>query len=260
VDPSLTGDDFVINTEDRYVTGPGTVQTTLLDASLANGFDMFRREGNGGFRQIRDFTIRAERSWRDSNTVSNWEMYSLADPAPSSFSPASYVARGLVAGTATTQSPLSNVGRITNPNLAVIEYSDNRTPTDSLFRMTWTPVSGAAGYWLHVFQYRSDASRDDRFRAGSPSPVLGGKVRDFLIAYVPAPSNSYRLGASSGAEVIMRKVTIFGQGYQVRISAVDNDGQLIGFSRGDTAIAQGVTTYQKYAQGSFNIQTTRPGR
>ena len=141
-----------------------------------------------------------------------------------------------------------------------IRYSDDRQPNDSLFRMTWTPVAGAAGYWVHVFQYRSDATQDERVRAGSPSPVFNGKVRDYLIAYVPGTTNSFKLGATSGAEVLTRRLTIFGQVYQVRVSAVDNDGQLIGFSHGDTSIVAGVTTYQKYAKGSFDVNPTRQVR
>ena len=97
-------------------------------------------------------------------------------------------------------------------------------------------------------------------RAGSPSPVFNGKVRDYLIAYVPGTSNSFQLSARTGAEVLTRRLTIFGQVYQVRVSAVDNDGQLIGFSHGDTNIVAGVTTYGKYAKGSFDVNPTRPVR
>lgn len=260
LDGDLGADDYVIATEDRYVTAPGAVQTSLLDASLGTGFQMFRREGNGGFRQLRDFTIEPERKWRDSLTTSTWEMYSIDDPNPSGFSPASYVARGLIGGIVTSQSPLTNLARITTASLENIRYSDDRQPNDSLFRMTWTPVAGAAGYWVHVFQYRSDATQDERVRAGSPSPVFNGKVRDYLIAYVPGTTNSFKLGATSGAEVLTRRLTIFGQVYQVRVSAVDNDGQLIGFSHGDTNIVAGVTTYQKYAKGSFDVNPTRQVR
>lgn len=259
-DGTLDDDDFVIATEDRYVTGPGAVQTTLLDASLATGFEVFRREGNGGFRQLRDFVINPERKWRDSLITSTWEMYTLDDPNPSGYSPATYVARGLVGGISSQQSPLSNVARVTTASMADIRFSDGLTPNDSLFRMTWTPVAGATGYWLHVFQYRPDATTDERIRAGSPSPVFNGKVRDYLVAFVPAPANSYRLGAATGAEVLMRQTTIFGQTYQVRISAVDGEGQLIGFSHGDTALVPGETTYRKYAKGSFNILPTRQVR
>lgn len=257
---SLAEDDYVIATEDRYVTGPGAIQSSLLDASLATGFHLFRREGNGGFRQLRDFTINPERKWRDSLTTSSWEMYSVDDPQPSSFTPATYIGRGLVSGNTTASSPLSNLARVTTTSLENIRYSDDRQPTDSLFRMTWTPVSGAAGYWLHVFQYRPDATNGERIRAGSPSPVFNGKTRDYLVAYVPAPANSYKIGERTGAEVLMRRLTIFGQVYQVRVSAVDADGQLIGFSHGDTAIIAGETTYLKYAKGSFDINPSRPQR
>lgn len=259
-DGALDEDDFVINTEDRYVTGPGAVQTSLLDASLATGFHVFRREGDGGFRQLRDFVINPVRKWRDSLVTNNWELYSIDDPNPSGFTPASYLARGLVSGVSSQQSPLSNLARVTTTSLANIGFSDGLTPTDSLFRMTWTPVPGAVGYWLHVFQYRPDVTTSERIRAGSPSPVFSGKVRDYLVAFVPAPANSYRLGATSGAEVLMRQTTIFGQTYQVRISAVDAEGQLIGFSHGDTARVPRETTYLKYAKGSFDILPTRQVR
>ncbi|MEO5987617.1 MAG: hypothetical protein ABIU54_09185 [Candidatus Eisenbacteria bacterium] len=259
-DNNQDADDFVIATEDRFVTGPGAIQTSLLDASLATGFQVFRREGNGGFRQLRDYVINPERKWRDSLITSTWELYTVDDPYPSGFTPASYVARGVVGGTSSQQSPLSNLVRITTAALADIRYSDTLEPNDSLFRMTWTPVDGAVGYWLHVFQYRPDVTTSERIRAGSPSPVFNGKVRDYLVAYVPAPANSYRLGAGTGAEVLMRQTTIFGQTYQVRVSAVNPEGQLIGFSHGDTAIVAGETTYQKYAKGSFDIQPKRPQR
>ncbi len=259
--PGTTGDldddDFVIATEDHYVTGPGAVQTSLLDATQATGFEIFRLEGNGGFRQVRDFVINPERKWRDSLTTSSWEMYRVDDSNPSGYSPASYMARGLLGGVRTTQSPLSNLAQVTSASLENIRLIGSVTPTDSLFRVTWTPVTGATGYWLQVFQFRGDASLEDKFDAASPSPVVGGKVTDFLVAYLPQPTTTYRLGEGAPAEVVTRRQTIYGQLYNVRVTAVDAAGQLIGFTRGDTAIVTGDETYRKYAQGSFIVTPTR---
>ncbi len=222
--PGPSETDTLLQIVPTYRTGPGAVQTMLLDGSAASGFEFFHAASNGGLEPMRDFVVNSPRKWLDSH----WELYELSDVSPTGYSPATYVARGLLAGQANAASPLSNAARVTTPTSRMLQYIGSAIPSDSLFTMEWAPVTGAAGYWIHVYQFRPDATIDEAIASGTPSPVWNGKVRDQFVGYVAAPATSYKLG-SPGAKVLTFKPPLFGQEYLVRITAVDAQGQVLAF-------------------------------
>jgi hypothetical protein len=225
--PGPSNDDTLLEVVTVYRTGPGTVQAMLLDGGLASGFEFFRRASNGGFQPMRDYVVNAPRKWLDSH----WELYELNDGHPSGFSPPTYMARGLLAGATTANSPLTNAAQLTGATTAALVYTGQLFParSDTNFTMSWGAVPGATGYWLHVYQFRSDATNDEIIASATPSPVWNGKVRDQFVGYIDAPATSYKLG-TAGARVLTYQPPISGQVYQVRVTAVDAQGQVIAYS------------------------------
>lgn len=243
--PGISLDDVPQSTEHVYRSGPGSYQAMILDGSDASGFEMFRRASNGGYEPMRDFVLTAPRKWLDSQ----WELYTITDGSPSGFTPATYLGRGLLAGTTTARSPLTNAASVSVSPDTVIHYLGNLAPNDSLFTMDWTPVTGAAGYWIHVYQFRSDASAPEVISSGSPSPVWNGKVRDHFVGYVPAPTTVYKYGAP-GALILTKKAPLRGQVYLVRITAVDANGEVVGYMAGDNGFIQGEGSWRIFPLGA----------
>ncbi|MCC6349458.1 MAG: hypothetical protein IT347_07695 [Candidatus Eisenbacteria bacterium] len=223
--------DSLVSTESVYRNGPGAVQTMLLDGGNGSGFEFFRRASNGGFEPMRDYIVNAPRKWLDSH----WELYELTDSRPSGFSPATYMARGLLAGATTTRSPLTNPARLTGATTSSLVYTGQAFPAkaDSNFTMSWGAIAGAAGYWLHVYQFRPSALNAEYVLSGTPRPVWNGLVRDQFVGYVAAPATSYKLGSPTGARVLTYSPPISGQVYLVRVTAVDADGQVIAWIGSD---------------------------
>ncbi len=254
--PGPSADDVLLRTEQRYLNGQGQVLMMLIDNSNANGFQMMRRALNGGFEQVRDFVVHPTRKW----VATHWETYRLIDPNPSGFTPASYVGRGLVGGTVTAASPLSNEAQLTLANVPPsISYTANpATNGDSLFTMSWTPVAGAAGYWLHVYTYRPDARIEDRYNAATPRPIFDGPVTDHLVALLDAASTSFRMGNTTGATILAYKPALVGREYEVRVTAVNAAGQVIGFTPGTlrTSIISD-EVYVQFPSGAVTVNTSR---
>lgn len=254
--PGPSAGDILLGTEPLYLSGAGQVLMMLIDRSPANGFQMMRRAGNGGFEPLRDFVIEPTRKWVDTQ----WETYRVTDPLPSGFSPATYVGRGLVGGTVTSGSPLSNHAELRLASVPpAVEYTANpETNGDSLFTMTWNPVAGAAGYWVHVYQFRSDARNADRYQAATPRPIFDGPVQDHFIAYVAAPSTSVRMGGSTGATVLAYRPALVGREYEVRITAVSATGELVGYLPGSTrTILIDDENYVQFPSGAITVNTSR---
>jgi hypothetical protein len=231
--PGPSPEDTLLLRASVYRSGPGAYQVLLLDGSDASGFEMFRRASNGGFEPMRDFVLNSPRKWLDSH----WELYQLTDGAPSGFSPPTYMGRGLLAGMTTALSPLTNPAVVAANVDTNLKYIGDINPVDSLFTMAWEPVAGAAGYWLHVYQFRSDTGQEELVESGSPSPVWNGKVRDYFVGWVDASVNSYRLG-DPGALVLTRKAPLRGQVYLVRITALNAQGEVISYMTGSRGFIQ----------------------
>jgi hypothetical protein len=216
-----------------YATGPGIIHTLLIDKTPALGYQFYRYASNGGLQQLTDYTIAPSVKWLSSG----WEMYSLTDASPSGYRPSTYVGRGLLEGKVTTNSPVTNlaIATGTSPSAATIKFTANTSPTDSLFQMSWTPAAGAAGYWIHIYQFQSSATLETRRSSGAPAPILDGGVKHVFVGYVDGSTTSYKLG-QPGAEVLTFTAPIRGQSYYVRITAVDAHGNVIAWMHGDSQL------------------------
>ncbi len=248
--------DFQSGSTIFYRTRPGVMHVMLVDATPASGYQVFRKAANGGFELMTDYVLNASRKWL--NTA--WELYETSDQYPTGYSPATYVGRGLVSGVASAGSPLSNEGLWSAPMpRASIAYTDsiNPAPTDSLFRMSWTPVAGAVGYWLHVYQWKSTATLLEKRQSGTPSPIWNGNVKDFFVGFVAAPATSYKLGGP-GAEVMAFHAPLRGQEYLVRITAVDADGRIVAYMHGSDEIVLGTGTYERVPLAAQAITPHKP--
>jgi hypothetical protein len=239
---------------DEYLDDPADLYALILDSTAATTYQMFRRETNGAVRNIGDPSMTPARKWLDTH----WEIYSFTDPTRSGYVPPTYIGRGLVSGIANAYSPLTNFSSITSGPVTTMYWrfvsSDCPSctpqvdiealqsfprdsiyqPKDSLFVVRWTEVAGAAGYWIQVYQEVGNAIQ--RLRAAQASPIFLDASRDFFIGFVPAPADSYKIG-TPGAMVLTRKLLLNNVEYRVRVSAVDNQGKLIGFLYGDTTTA-----------------------
>jgi hypothetical protein len=246
--------DRLLQTVSNYRTGPGVINLMLFDRTTADAFEMFRRESEGGYHSFQDFILRPDRKWLDGQL----EVYNYIDMAPTSFRPSTYLLRGRIGNQFTDTSPLTNVGVVT-PALPVdIVMTSTLFPLDSLFDIAWQPVTGAAGYWVQVFQYL-EAQLTDRIVSGVPAPIYAEKARDFFLAYVPAPRTSTTLRPNpDSTQVFTQKVTLRGSVYNVRVAAVSASGALIGFTYGERFAALGQGQYALYPIGAMAVGVQGP--
>jgi hypothetical protein len=224
---------------------PGQLHGVIRDSTPSNSYQVFRREPNGGYRELFDFTAVAARRWFDRG----WEIYHFTD-ADSAVPTHTYVGRGVVGGAAALGSPLTNEGQDLVREIPNITYTGKTgidvcgcvSPLDSLFLMEWKAVPNAAGYYIHVYQWSFNLIHvDEQIASGMPAPLFIGKSRDILVAYMLAPSPpgatvSFRMPAPGArppeARVMTVRETRYGQEYFVRIAAVDAIGQLIAYTYG----------------------------
>lgn len=221
--------------------GAGTLHGILIDGTSASAYQILRREASGGLLPLGDQALQPLRKWLDSGN----ELYAFDDPSPSGFTPATYVGRGLVAGAVASRSPVSNTAPVAAAGIADITYIDEipsvsrfdgRNPNDSLFVISWQPVTGAAGYWVQIYEYLPSTNTLQRRLLGAPAPLAVNGVRDLFLAWCPPGVTSLRLGQPGGHSVLTFRATAFrfGAEYNVRVSAVDDEGRLIAMTLGDT--------------------------
>jgi hypothetical protein len=125
--------------------------------------------------------------------------------------------------------------------------------------MAWSRVDGAAGYWVQVYQFKSAATLEEKRASGQPNPVVSGNVNHIFLGYVQAGSSDpvmYRLG-QPGAEVFTFVTPQRGQAYLARVTAVDGNGNVIAWMRGDLLFHQMTDFYEKIPLGAVLIQPTR---
>ena len=222
--PGHPGDGLDRRTDSTYARPTGLLHVLLLDGTKASGFELFRSAPNGGLMKVSDFHLVADRKWLSTG----WEAYESTVGIPAGYTP-SFVARGLLAGVAGPQSPLSNV---TTPATALftptITYRDSLVPSDSLFNISWSAVPGAAGYWLQVYSFSSRATTLEQASSGQPTPIWNGNVNNNFVGYVAAPATHYKLG-SPGALVLTFSPPIRNREYRVRVTAVDAAGRVIAY-------------------------------
>jgi len=243
-------EDVFLRTEQVYVA-PGTLHGLILDGTPASGYQVLRRESSGGFAQLKDYVLNPVVRFLDSQ----WEVYTFDDGQPSGFSPPSYAGRGVVAGAVTPTSPLTNVSELMNSDIRDLKYTGRRSgtkpaPLDSNLTMSWEAVPGAAGYWIQIYQFKGGS--EAQLLAAAPAPLIPGNVRNYFVGYVAAPDTTYKLG-QPGALVLTRRTLLNSVEYLVRISAVNDQGELIAFTYGDWQYIRAVGTYRRYRIGAAKV-------
>jgi hypothetical protein len=242
-----TGDQLQ-GTELRYLAR-GAMHGVILDGTPATGYQVLRREANGGFAQAKDYTLSPVARFFDSQ----WELYAFTDGSPSGFSPPSYVGRGVVSGVVTPLSPLTNVGQVAAPDVGNLVYTAFPFPADSNITLTWNEVPGAAGYWIQIYQFMGGTQ--EKLLSARPAPFVSSDARNFFVGYLPAPASSYTLN-QPGALVLFRRGLLMKSEYIVRISAVNDQGQLIAFTYGDYGYLRSTGSYLRYRLGGVVVTPT----
>ena len=212
-----------------FAGAPSLPLLLVLDGTSANTFETYRRDDAGRFVRTTDFPLQSKFKFVNAG----FEEFFTPDPAPSRYSPPSYLARGLLDGVATHASPLSNESRLVQSDVLPIVYNGLQDPRDSLFVISWIGVPGAVGYWIHAFEKPNAGSQ--RLIMSLPAPIAYLTAGDLLIGYYqgnnPGGTVSYRLGdplfkLKSGPPLV-------GHDYFIRISGVDATGQVIAQTPGD---------------------------
>ena len=229
---------------------PGQIHGVIHDSTVSDGYQVFRREANGGARELFDFDATATKRWFDRG----WEIFHFTD-ADTVVPTHAYLGRGVVGGRATLASPLTNEASDVVRSVQNVHYTGvvggndaggNAIPLDSLFTMEWEAVPGATAYYIHVYQWAANLVRiEDQVASGEPAPLYIGKSHDILLAYMPSPNPlalpparfSLKMPQPNErppqARAMTCRLTRFGQEYLVRIAAVDALGQLIAYTYGN---------------------------
>jgi hypothetical protein len=231
-----------------YQYDAGVLIGQIFDQTPVSDYQVLRREAGGGYRIAAEFELRPARRWLDTE----WESYGFVDQPPStSYQPSTYLGRGTYSHHVTSLSPLTNAailgpdpievihfdyqGRVDQKTINEVAISDSiYAPTDSLFEVRWTPVAGAAGYWIQLYQFTGGSF--DQLTSSWPSAGYQGKSRDLFVAYLPAPADHYRIG-DPGAITLTRRQIIQHQDYHLKIAAVNANGQIIGSMLGRPLVA-----------------------
>jgi hypothetical protein len=226
-----------------YLNGPGFLIGQIFDQTPVSDYQILRRESGGGYRIAAEYELKPARRWLDTE----WESYGFVDQPPStSYQPSTYLGRGTYSHHVTSESPLTNAAILVPDPIQIINFDyqglvDQKTinevaisdsiyaPSDSLFEMRWTPIPGAVGYWIQLYQFTGGSF--DQVTSSWPSAGYVGKSRDLLVAYLPAPADHYRVG-DPGAITLSRRPIIQHQDYHLKIAAVNANGQIIGATRG----------------------------
>jgi hypothetical protein len=206
---------------------PGTVVGTLMDATAATGFELMRKQG-GGYEPAKDFALTPVGKWLDTKT----EEFEFTDVPPASPTPATYVARGLIGGTANGSSVLTNEATVSPDSVTDLTYTSPVQTPDSLFTITWAPVPGATTYWVHIFLFRGDIRTNyEKLGYGVPAPIATGKVHTYVLARQPGTATSFSI-SGPGPDVIHYEPIPRHQNYFIRVSAVDALGNLVACTPG----------------------------
>jgi hypothetical protein len=250
--PSGPGEEDLFTGTEQVSIAPGTLHGTILDGTPASGYQVMRREGNGGYAQLKDYVLSPVVRFLDSQ----WEMYAFSDARPSGFSPPSYLGRGVIAGVVTPASPLTNTSELMSSDIAALQYTGATAPRDSNFTMSWNAVPNAAGYWIQIYQFTGD-NIPAILQSVQPAPFVLNYVRNFFIGYVAAPATGYKLG-EPGAQVLVKRPLLYLADYRVRVVAVNGQGELIAFSYGDWQYLREQGLYRRFRAGSITVIPTRP--
>jgi len=248
-------EDTLLGYEERQFYSPGTVRGMIIDHTPASSYQLFRREASGGFRMFQDFPAERFRQW----LFTGWEAFRFIDRVPSGMNPATYVGRGVVDGTVTPQSPLTNAPDLALPTVPEVVITSLMRPRDSLFTVTWDPVASAAGYWVQIYDL-PPVSPNEAILRGAPAPFFDGDANEIFVGFVDAPSTTYTIGDTSRTDVdiLMRRATFFSRIYIVRVSAVDAGGQMLATTRGSNGILLTEGMYALFPLGGRAVCPTPP--
>jgi len=216
----------------------------------ANGYQLFRQENGGGYRSFTDFWLSPERRFSDRSyyagasgavSMAPAQVFLFSDATPAPIPARGYVGRAQISGYTGSAYPLTNLGVTPDTTtIPTVHYTgltgtpgnpqSGPAPPDSLLALSWDPIPGAAGYWVHIYQKRLDIRvSEEAIAIAQPAPIATGKVRDKFIGFFPAPLTGYKLGEPlpPGARVLTYRVLIGLQEVFVRVSAVDASGRMI---------------------------------
>jgi hypothetical protein len=229
----------------------GTFHGMVLDHTIADEYEILRTEPGGGMIPLFDFNVLPRRSWLDRQ----WEAFRFDDRSPSGFQPPTYQGRGVVSGAITPNSPLTNRASQQVPAMLPISlfYTSDTT-------VSWNAVPAASYYIAHIYNLRQ-ATPNEQILSGQPAPIYIGQSRDFFIGLSRTPGelgfspvkNILKLGTGYNPIVLTARDSLPDSFYELRVTAVDSLGQLIGFSSGDSAVVTGVGTYVRYPKGSRSL-------
>jgi hypothetical protein len=234
--------DVVIDSSTTQIGAPTVFTGVILDKTNANGYRPYRTESNGGMLGLGNFILQPVRRWLDGQA----EFFIFTEDDTLGGLPRRYQARGSFNGVTTPASPLTNTATLVTPSSAYptdlllqIDHGNvNAVPptayTDTLIRLKWRAVPGAAGYFVHVFQGADGMSDAQVFQRGRPNVIVTDPSKDIYLAYVDGAQTSHKIGDPALAVYTQRK-TFLGQTYQARVSAVDANGQLIGVTINDVS-------------------------
>ena len=202
----------------------------LLDGTPANSYELYRRDGGGKFQRTGDYPLQSVAKFVNVG----YEAFFSTDPTPGTFAPPTYLGRGLVDGVASHASPLSNEGRLPLLDVQPITYNGEHEPFDSLFVVSWVGVTGATGYWIHI--YEKPIASGERLLSSLPAPIAYVTAGDLFLGFRagnnPGGSVQFRLG-DTGLLTLKSRPPLLGHDYLVRVTAVDADGQVIAQTPGD---------------------------
>jgi hypothetical protein len=254
--------DTLASTELALLGTEGVVEGLVFDSTQASRYQVFHRESNGGLRQLFDYDLLPKQRWLDTQ----WEKYSWVDqriePDPG------YEARGLVGGTASAGSPISNAASSPFESFGEIYAIPITFPeplNDTVLVVSWPSVPGAAGYFLHAYEFRADFNRTHQLNItvaqGAPRPINDGQVSDALLSYI---SEGTQCGVGPVGEHLLAGRGISKSSAQiVRVTAIDCSGRLLGFSPGEAAIVkfdgrEDRVAYMVYFQGGYAFPRPPP--
>lgn len=225
---------------DAYRTGLGAMQGLIVDYVQSTGYQLFREEEGGGYRQFADFSVRAARRWADrsyyggpqgAQVLNPGQLFAFADRGPNTLAQKAYVGRAVITGLSSATSPLTNRAATPDSNeIPPLLYTGVPQPPDSLIPMSWEAIPGAASYWVHIYQKRADINTSDKaIGIAQPSPVAQGQVRDLFIGRFPGSITAYKLGdpPPAGSRILVYRVLPGLQEVLVRVSAVNDQGRMI---------------------------------
>jgi hypothetical protein len=225
-----------------------SIHGMIIDNTQADAFQMFRREAGGGVRQFANYTAPRTAQWLGSQ----FEAFHFIDPAPSNYTPSTYICRGVVGGVVNRESPLTNLATyfgmpIENINARAFWWNNSDPAKGPVFKsaanavvpkikLKWDPVPNAARYLIQVYEFRSDLrTTDERILSGVPAPLYDGQATNTFVGYVPGNVNLMFVGDSSRTDVTIftSRPMATGTALMVRIAALDATGHLIALTLGD---------------------------